>query len=98
MKKQCLIKSFGGGLFLTIIDYNSQSWSTTSCLFSENKIKKKGVFFFFIMILAGYYDISSGVCPFVCTSFGDNSSYSFHRIALKLGGQFDHEVIQGILF
>ena len=34
---------------------------------------------------------------FVCSSFLDNS-YSFHWIALKLGGQFDHEVVEHILF
>ena len=31
-------------------------------------------------------------------SFPENSSYSFHWIALKLGGQFDHEMIQRIMF
>ena len=38
------------------------------------------------------------VGPSVRTLFLDNSSYSFHRVALKLGGQLDHEVVQGILF
>ena len=28
----------------------------------------------------------------------DNSSYSFHPIRLKHGGQLDYEVMQGILF
>ena len=27
-----------------------------------------------------------------------HSSYSFHRIMLKLGGQLDHEMVQGSLF
>ena len=27
-----------------------------------------------------------------------NSSYSFHQIALELGGQLDHEMVQRILF
>ena len=35
---------------------------------------------------------------FVPASFSDNSSYSFHRITLTLGGQLDYEVVQGILF
>ena len=30
--------------------------------------------------------------------FPNNSSYSCHRIALKLGGLFDHEVVQRMLF
>ena len=34
----------------------------------------------------------------VCTSFPDNSPYSFLRIALKLGGQLDHAVVRCILF
>ena len=38
------------------------------------------------------------VGPSVHNLFLDNSSYSFHRIALKLGGQLDHEVVQLILF
>ena len=33
----------------------------------------------------------------VRTSFPDNSSYSFHRITLKLGGKLDLEVVQRIL-
>ena len=37
------------------------------------------------------------VCPF-SLFFMDNSSYSFHPIALKLGGQLDHEVIQSVVF
>ena len=28
----------------------------------------------------------------------DNSSYSFHQIALQLGGQLDHEEAQCLLF
>ena len=31
-------------------------------------------------------------------SFPDNSSYSFHQMRLKLGGQSDNEVIELILF
>ena len=38
------------------------------------------------------------VLPSVRSSFPDNSSYSFHRIALKHGEQFDYEVMQHILF
>ena len=38
------------------------------------------------------------VCPSVCASSLDNSSYSFHQIVLKLGEQLDNEVVQGILF
>ena len=38
------------------------------------------------------------VRPSVHTSFTDNSPYSFHWIALKLGGQLDHEVLRRILF
>ena len=38
------------------------------------------------------------LCLYVRTWFPDNSSYSFHRIMLKLGGKLDHEVIQHILF
>ena len=30
--------------------------------------------------------------------FLDNSSYSFHPIVLKHGGQLDFEMMQGILF
>ena len=33
----------------------------------------------------------------VRASFPDNSSYSFHRIALRLGGQSDYDVVQPIL-
>ena len=33
------------------------------------------------------------VRPHIRTSFPDNSSYSFRRIMLKLGGQTDHEVL-----
>ena len=43
-----------------------------------------------------YHPVS--VRPSVHTSFPDNSSYSFHRIALKLDGQLDHEMVQRILF
>ena len=38
------------------------------------------------------------VRQFVSTLFPDNSSYSFHQIALKPGGQLDHEAVQQILF
>ena len=44
-----------------------------------------------------YYDLSSSVCLSIRTSFKDNL-YSFHQIALKLGGQLDHKVVQCILF
>ena len=37
------------------------------------------------------------VHPSVSASSPDNSSYSVHRIALKLGGQLNHEVVQRIL-
>ena len=33
---------------------------------------------------------------FVRMSFRDNSSYIFYRIALKLGGQSDHDVVRFI--
>ena len=36
--------------------------------------------------------------PSVRISFPDNSSFSFHQIALKFGGQLDYEGIQRILF
>ena len=45
-----------------------------------------------IELLRFFYDLSD------LTLFLDNSSYSFHRILLKLGGQLDHEVVQCILF
>ena len=38
------------------------------------------------------------VRSYVLSSFPDNSSYSFHWIALKLGGQLDHEMVQRLLF
>ena len=44
-----------------------------------------------------YYGIPFRVCSFVRTSFPDNSSYSFHQIPLKLGGQLNQEVMQCIL-
>ena len=42
--------------------------------------------------MAGYY-----VCPSICTSFLDNSSYSIHQVVLKLGGQLNYEVVQCII-
>ena len=61
------------------------------------------VVFFFVFIpchtiVVGYYGIPSSVCPSVCTLLPDNSSYSFHWIALKLTGSLDHEVVQRIYF
>ena len=47
--------------------------------------------------VAGYYGYTSR-CLSVHTSFLDNSSYSFHRITLKLGGQLNHEAVQRIFF
>ena len=38
-------------------------------------------------IEAEYYGIPSGVYPTTRTSFPDNTSYIFHRVALNLGGQ-----------
>ena len=38
------------------------------------------------------------VRPSVRTLFPDNSSYSCHRIALRFGGQLNHEVVHRILF
>ena len=38
------------------------------------------------------------VCQSVHTSFLDNSSYNFHQITLKLGGQLHLNVLQSILF
>ena len=49
-------------------------------------------------IVVGYYGIPSSVCPSIRTWFLDNSSYSFHQITLKLGGQLDYGVVQRILF
>ena len=65
------------------------------------KIKKKIIVYLFIprpTIVAVWYGIPSGICPSFCTLFPDKSSHSFHRVALKLGGQIDHEVEQCILF
>ena len=45
-----------------------------------------------IELLCFFYDLSD------LTLFLDNSSYSFHPILFKLGGQLDHEMVQCILF
>ena len=50
------------------------------------------------MKVEGYYGIPQGGCLFLHISLLDNSSYSFHWITLKLGGQIDHEVVHCILF
>ena len=44
------------------------------------------------------YCIPSDASPSIRTSFPDNSSYTFHWIVLKLGGQLEHVAVQRILF
>ena len=38
------------------------------------------------------------ILPSIRILFMDNSSYSFHQVVLKLGGQLDHELVWRILF
>ena len=65
------------------------------------EVIQKLILFIHHMIVAGYYDIPSGVClsihPFVCPSvrtlFPENSSHSFHRMSLKLGRELDHKIV-----
>ena len=51
--------------------------------------------------MAGYYDIPSSVCPSTCPStlhFKISPSFHHDQIAVKLGGQLDHGLVQHILF